>query len=169
MKNKNIILSFKGEITSEIISMVLDVAENKLDAANEKGIIKKKIFNILVECLQNLYHHTEKGLIKNENTKSSLILIWYENEYYNILTGNYIRNKNIPPIQKRLETINSLSKDELRDWYRKILNNSEISAKGGANLGMIDVARKSGEKIEYNFKKINSSVSFYEFKIKVKK
>ncbi len=172
MEKDNIIMSFKGEINSDIITRVLQMAEDKLD--NEKNSVKKKIYNILVEGLQNLYHHTEDFALKSQDnllgdSKSALLLIWYEGDYYYIQTGNYILNENIAALKERLDKINAMTKDELRDFYKEILNNNHISEKGGASLGMIDIARKSGEKLDFQFTKLNNDVSFFDFKVKVKK
>ncbi len=171
MNGDNIMLSFKGEITSEIISMVLQIAENKLEAVDEKGSTKRKIFNILVECLQNLYHHAAIDTTNNKKTsqKIALLELWFENNYYYILTANYIKNENVANVKNKLDKINSLSKEELRDFYREILDNDQISEKGGAGLGMIDIARKSGEKLEYNINKVNDELSFIDFKVKIEK
>lgn len=169
MTDNNIMLSFKGEITSDIITMVLQIAENKLDAAQEKGSVKKKIFNVLVECLQNLYHHAEKDTTVDDPQKAALLELWYEEDYYNILTGNYIKNENVENLKVRIDKVNSLSRDDLRRYYREILDNEQISDKGGADLGMIDMARKSGEKLSYNFEKINNELSFFDLLVRVSK
>lgn len=59
MQRSNIMLSFKGEITSELLGSILQIMENKLENINEEPKVKKKVFNVLVECLQNLYHHLD--------------------------------------------------------------------------------------------------------------
>ena len=169
MQDNNIMLSFKGEITSDIITMVLQIAENKLDAVHEKGSVKKKIFNVLVECMQNLYHHAEKDTTTEDPKKAALLEIWYEEDYYNILTGNYIKNENVDGLKVRIDKVNSLTRDELRKFYREILDNEEISDKGGADLGMIDMARKSGEKLTYNFEKVNDELAFFDLLVRVAK
>ena len=62
-----------------------------------------------------------------------------------------------------------MSKEDLRKYYREILDNNLISNKGGADLGMIDMARKSGEKLQYNFTEVNESLSFFYLTVKVSK
>jgi hypothetical protein len=86
---------------------------------------------------------------------------------YSIITGNYILNENISALKNRLDEVNSLNKDELKEYYKKVLNNGEMSLKGGGGLGMIDIARKTGEKLEYNFLEIDNKVSFFTLNIKV--
>ena len=86
---------------------------------------------------------------------------------YTIITGNYIRAENVNGLDNRLTEINKLSQDELKDYYKKVLANGEMSAKGGGGLGMIDIARKTGEKLDYNFLEIDNKVSFFTLIIKV--
>ena len=167
--DNHIMLSFKGEITSDIITMVLQIMETRLDSVSEKGSVKKRIFNVLVECMQNLYHHSEAEVAGDMNTRRAMLELFYDNDFYYILTGNFIRNEEIPPLKERIDRVNSLSKDELRKYYRQILDNNQISDKGGADLGMIDMARKSGQKLDYNFSKVNDELSFFDLRVKVAK
>jgi len=169
MMDNHIMLSFKGEITSDIITMVLQIMETRLDSVSEKGSVKKRIFNVLVECMQNLYHHSEAEVAGDMNTRRAMLELFYDNDFYYILTGNFIRNEEIPPLKERIDRVNSLSKDELRKYYRQILDNNQISDKGGADLGMIDMARKSGQKLDYNFSNVNDELSFFDLRVKVAK
>ncbi len=169
MERNNILLSFKGEITSELLTSILQIMENKMDNLQEEPKMKKKVYNVLVECLQNLYHHMDEVAEKEENekTRSAIFTIGKSGEKYNIITGNYILNENIGGLKKRLDEVNSLNKEELKEYYKKVLNNGEMSLKGGGGLGMIDIARKTGEKLEYNFLEIDNKVSFFTLNIKV--
>jgi hypothetical protein len=63
--------------------------------------------------------------------------------------------------------INLLSIEELKDYYIETLNNEAFSGKGGGGLGMIDIARKSGQKIEYTFHPVDESYSFFSLMIHV--
>ena len=60
-----------------------------------------------------------------------------------------------------------MTKDELKSLYKLILNNQEFSNKGGGGLGMIDMARKTGSKLDYAFFEIDDSNSFYTFDIEI--
>ncbi len=168
MMDNHIVLSFKGEITSDIITMILQIMELKMDEVQEKGAVKKKIFNILVECMQNLYHHSE-AIDDDLHTKSAMLELKFDDEFYYITTGNYIKMEGVAKLKDRIIRVNSLSKDELRQYYREILDNNQISNKGGADLGMIDMARKSGEKLDYEFVDVNADFAFFGLKVKVSK
>jgi hypothetical protein len=56
----NIILFYKGNVDSDVINHVLDTVEDKMVEVNEQSKLRKKVYNVLVESLQNLYHHVDK-------------------------------------------------------------------------------------------------------------
>ena len=168
MEKNNILLSFKGDITSDLLTSILQIMENKMENMQEEPKTKKKVYNVLVECLQNLYHHMDDATNENgDNFRSAIFMISKKEACYSIITGNYISKESVSGLKSRLDEVNSLSKDQLKDYYKTILNNGEMSLKGGGGLGMIDIARKTGEKLEYDFLDIDNKVSFFTLIIKI--
>ena len=142
--------------------------ESKLDTLQEEPKIKKKVYNVLVECLQNLYHHLDEvSQDQNEKIRSAIFMIGKIDNSYNIITGNYIKNVNIEGLKKRLDHINILTKEELKEYYKLVLNNGEMSMKGGGGLGMIDIARKTGQKLNFDFSPVDEKYSFFSLNIKI--
>ncbi|HSH66102.1 MAG TPA: SiaB family protein kinase [Bacteroidia bacterium] len=168
MERNNIMLSFKGDVTSELLTSILQIMESKLDTMQEDPKIKKKVYNVLVECLQNLYHHMDEITPDlNEKIRTAIFLIGKIDNQYTIITGNYIKKENVSGLQKRLDDINQLSKDQLKEFYKEILNNGEMSMKGGGGLGMVDIARKTGDKLNFNFLPVDDQYSFFSLNIKI--
>jgi hypothetical protein len=169
MERNNILLSFKGNITSELLTSILQIIESKMENLQEEPKVKKKVYNVLVECLQNLYHHMDENPAKRESEvpSSAIFMIGKVNGQYSIVTGNYILSKNVDFLKTRLDEINTMSKEELKDFYKAVLNNGEMSDKGGGGLGMIDIARKSGQKLSYNFVPIDEQNHFFSLNVKI--
>ncbi|MEO6882726.1 MAG: SiaB family protein kinase [Bacteroidia bacterium] len=171
MERNNVMLSFKGDITADLLTSILQIMESKLDNMQEEPKIKKKVYNVLVECLQNLYHHMDDlelvDFEPQEPVRSAIFMIGKLENSYNIITGNYIRSGNVESLKKRLDEINLLSKEQLKDYYKEVLSNGEMSQKGGGGLGMIDIARKTGQKLNYNFMEVDQKYSFFSLNIKI--
>lgn len=171
MEEENVILSFKGIVTAELLTSVLHIMETKMESMHETPRIKKKVFNVLVECLQNLYHHVDESpspaTKEHLERKSALVLIVKEQGNFLIRTGNYIDNDKAEELQNRLNIINSMDKEGLKAYYQDSLNSSMVSTKGTAGLGMIDIARKSGNKLDFEFLKINEETSFFCLNVKI--
>ncbi len=171
MECNKIMLSFKGDVTSELTTSILQIMESKMETMEEQPRVKKRVYNVLVECLQNLYHHVddvEDGIIEaNGNDKSAIFMIGHNGNGYSIMTGNYIMNSQIPGFKDLLKRINSLSSDELKALYKNILSSDELSEKGGGGLGMIDIARKTQQKLDFEFNQVSDKYSFFSLNIKV--
>lgn len=172
MKQDDIILSFKGDITQDLLSSVYQIMESRLQNAEEDIKRKKKFYHILVECLQNVYHHMENlqhEESKNEVDGSAIFIIGKAPAGgYLIITGNYILKPNAEDLVQKLEKINAMNAEELRAFYLETLSTTELSDKGGAGLGMIDIARKSGHKINFNFNDVSDKYAFFSLAVTVK-
>lgn len=172
MERNNIILSFKGAITSELLSSVLQIMESKMEDLEESLKTRRKVFNVLVECLQNLYHHIDDFEIEGTpediaKMKSAVFMIARNEGYYNVVTGNFLLSENVDKLTERITTINSFDRAQLKEYYKSVLNNGEMSAKGGGGLGFIDIAKKSGEKLEFDFTKVDDTYSFFTLIVKI--
>ncbi|GAI75604.1 unnamed protein product, partial [marine sediment metagenome] len=97
--------------------------------------------------------------------KFGILVISKENSTYKISTGNFIRSEKIKYLKDKIDKINSLSKEELKDMYKFILNHQKLSAKGGGGLGLVDIARKTGNKLNYMFQSFNNEFYFYTLDI----
>lgn len=166
----DVVYAFKGSITSETINTILESVEQKLDEKNEDPKIRKKIYNVLVESLQNLFHHIDEvplGLSEKVAPKLGIVVVKKTPPGYEMLTGNFVSNHKTSFLEDKINKINSLTKEELKDMYKFILNHQKLSAKGGGGLGLVDIARKTGTPLEYTFEQVNPEFSFYVFKVEI--
>jgi hypothetical protein len=164
------ILYYKGNIDSELINRVLDSVEEKLVKGNEHSKTRKKVYNVLVESLQNLYHHVDSvpGDFEDQTSKKFGILsINKIKDGYKIITGNFIRSADVNDLEEKIKRINRSSHEEITELYKFILNHQRISSKGGGGLGLVDIARKTGNKLEYEFKEYDEQNSFFYLNIMV--
>lgn len=64
-------------------------------------------------------------------------------------------------------TSKKLGKEVIRKEYQEQLVNGKLSEVGGAGLGFIDIARKSGKQMEYCFSPKDDERLFFTFNVKV--
>ena len=120
------------------------------------------------ECFQNIIRHGEDAVPADIISFSTgMFMTRNIGGAYSITSANLIENGRVRLLEKQLSKINSLSKDELKTLYREILYEGEVTGKGGAGLGLIEMARKSGEKLEYSFEQVDDAYSFFYLQIKL--
>ena len=161
-----LLLTHFGEIKSDTITNLSEKAESKLFEirAAKKNI--KNIFNILIEGLQNIKNHGELG---PENNKISFFHMYDLEDSFICNFSNLIDNNYIEKISKNIDHLNTLERPELKALYLETLTNGQISKKGGAGLGIIIMAMKSKNKIQYKTFSIDSNLSMLSLNIKVTK
>jgi hypothetical protein len=164
----DVLMAFKGNISSELISNVLEVVESKMDEFSDSSKIRKKVYNVLVESLQNLYHHIEvlpEKMYEEYGTKFGILVVNRLEDGYKISTGNFISQDKVDVLRNKIDKINSMGKEELKDMYKFILNHQRLSEKGGGGLGLVDIARKTGNKLEYTFEKYDDIYYFFNLDV----
>lgn len=170
LENQDVLLFFKGKLTEGLLTAVLHILEEKMDELNINSQLKKRTFNVIVESFQNLYHHIEhhKGEVSSSPfRKPILIVVRSEDGGFQIHTGNHIPNDKKENIKQRIDFINQSNSDDLKELYRANLQNNVLSEKGTAGLGLIDMARKSRNKLDYKFIPIDNESSFFCLNIMV--
>ncbi len=164
MEDEHVILSFKGEFSAELLTSILHLMESKMVELEIPLQMKKRVFNVLVECFQNLYHHIEVPNGEPElhaSRNAVLVMVKYVNRKIMVLTGNYIPKESMADLKRKLILVNKLDEKELRELYQQRLLNNSVSLQGTAGLGIIDIARKSKNKLGYEFIGINDDYSFF--------
>ncbi len=160
MKANDINLVYEGEITHEITKAFTSLAEKKLENEQESSSVQRKVFHVMVECLQNISKHAD---VNHESpySKRGIFMIYKTKACYSIITGNIIEYERIADLRNLLEEINSKTKEELNTWYKIQIRQGALSEKQGAGLGFIDIARKTGEDLDYHFIKVDEKYSFF--------
>ena len=167
MLSQNLILVYQGDFTQESTKSILSMAERNLDSTGEDSSIKRKVFNVMVEALQNIVKHSDELIDGQVRSHAAIFLIGKEANRYSIMSGNPVRASNVEKLKKNLEHLNGLDKDGLKELYKEIIKNTTISEKGGAGLGFVDMARKSGGKLEFEFPSMNADYCFFCLKVNV--
>ncbi len=162
MKKNNINLAYEGEITHQITKAFTSLTESNLMKEDDVNTVQKKVFHVMVECLQNISKHAEnRNSIVTSKDGRGIFMISKDDAEYNVTTGNIINNDKISKLREILENINSLDQDGLKTLYKQQMREGRLSDRGGAGLGFIDIARKTGQKLIYSFLTINEKRSFF--------
>lgn len=167
--DNNLILMYKGILTFDLLSAIIGSVERRINEFETERRIQKKFYSILTECIQNVYYHLEDGTKKELpiESESVLVMISAKPKYYKIKTSNHIPNTNVKPLIEKIEQINNLNKEELKELYKEALSNDSFSSKNTAGIGLMEIARKTDYKLEYDFEKINETHSCFNFEIKL--
>jgi hypothetical protein len=170
LERHRVMLSFKGNLTPELVTALLGLVERKMDLIEKDNRVQKRVFNVVMECLQNLYHHNNQNSgadALHPDDAQGVVMIAQTDKGYSVLTGNFMAEGEVEQLKGHLDHVNALAPDELRDLYKEKLANGRYSASGGGGLGLIDIARRSGNKLEYGFVPFDTQSTFFSLNVNV--
>ncbi|MBN8695642.1 MAG: SiaB family protein kinase [Bacteroidetes bacterium] len=161
---KKIIVSHIGELDQDKVNSISTLVENQMENLGVSKSAVKKIFNIVIETLQNICLHGEKD---NNGYQMTYFIIGKNNNEFTIFSGNIVTSNVAEKLNIRLNGIKSLNDADLKKQYMDVLSNGELSAKGGAGLGFLTIALKSGNNMDFEFEVLNKEYSLFSLQSKV--
>jgi hypothetical protein len=164
MSEHNFMLCYKGNFNQNMIRSILAMTEKKMNNAEEAVLIRKKVFSVLVECLQNV--SKSSMMIEGEQ---SLLMIGKSMEDYEIYSGNVIAKNKKGELKQILNSIASFGKEELKRLYQLLMVNEALFNNNSIEVALIDIAKRTGNNITYEFKDIDENTCFFSLKTIISK
>lgn len=149
------VLFYQGDFKESPTFNIINIVEKHFETLIQKTSLKSLIY-LLVESLQNIERYSAH-IISSEDFS----FVCSDGQFFYIITENTIHNDKINELKNRLDTISIKNEQELNESFVTVLR-SEIGTVKGAGLGLIDIARKSKNKLIYSFEKKTEQHSIYK-------
>jgi|GEM_PF-72347 len=165
-KSFDLSFAYRGRFSDEITASFVDLSERAIIDVKGLPKVSKKVSFLLVESFQNIIRHAALKEQEISKTSDNGIFCFRNNgDIYTINSANYVGKEDVKSLISAIELVNSSDRQELRKLYADKLVNGSFSSKGGAGLGIIDIARKSGQNIHYRIDNPVSEMPLYHQQI----
>lgn len=166
MQDNNVIFIYKGVVNSDLVTHVLDMMTEKMEEDGQDKRLSKKVFNVMVECLTGVY--TDETLVGKEGyDPTTVLLVKKDEDSYIIITGHFIHNVRVSHIKNMLDRINLMGIQQLKELYQEVLTRENPEESGLTDLAIVDLARKSKHKLQYQFKYITTEFTFFSLESRI--
>jgi hypothetical protein len=157
-------LDYRGPLDFNVIDSVLDRLKKTSEYNQLNKITAKRVYALVVECLENICQHSELKLTKNPDMQSH-ITVSKVNGKIVINSGNTVTGSEMDILSNRIDHINSLNSTTLQILYEDKLKSDFPKNVKCAGLGFIFMALKSGNKLSYSFTPLNNGYSYFELQV----
>ena len=135
-----------------------------IETLNEKPTLIRKISFLTVEVIQNIIHHSDKN---PKGETFAYFEIIKDSDNYVIKSGNLLLKENTEELEKKLESVESSSHDEIKQKIMTKLDNGDFSDKGGAGIGLLSIKKRTDRGMSYNIEYFKEDYNFIHFEIKI--
>lgn len=164
MRSNGFSLVYLGEFRHEITKMFTSMAESDMERKNEDRSVQRKVFHVMVETIQNMNKHSDEVI---GDIGNGLFIIGKKDDTYYIITSNRVAARHKERLSQALDEVNAATVEQLKEMYKEQMMNGELSSKAGAGLGLIDVRRKTGSYLDYEFLTLDEKSYFFILKVEV--
>lgn len=161
------ILTYQGPLSFSTIDWLLSKFKIAVQDHDIAFKTYKKMISIMIEALENITKHCDQ-LLCNGDHKSGFCPSFQINQNSSkieLITRNPVKKEDVDPLRSRIDYVNNQNTEELKELYRSTITNGEFSSKGGAGLGLIEMAKSTGNKLEYTFENLSNEYSLYTFRV----
>ncbi len=154
-QQQGILFFYNGYFSQNIIAAMADAVRHRLESQAEKGSTMRKVFSTFIEMAQNIIHYSADNLTdenaRDREMRFGTVTLGRQGESYFVVCGNVVPADAVSHLSEKLNSIRSMSSDEIKAAYRETLRSESESGSKGAGLGLLTMARDSTQPIEYSF------------------
>lgn len=155
-------LNYRGPFQDDITSKIVDISENTILETKGATKVHRKVSFLLVECFQNIIKHSDSSPVQSDSMLSPGMFSFKNKEQAYIINSiNQVKEEDIHYLRKTVDLVNAMDRDTLKRLYQRQLQRSELDSKGGAGLGLIELARRSGQNLQYEFEHRENKQAYF--------
>lgn len=168
LNQNSIFLCFRGPFTQELMVEIGALLKSKMKSADASPSTILKVFSVFVEQSQNIIRHSadlyNREELDDDQATSGVIAIGMSNQAYFVTAGNRIEKDRVKTLQERLSQLQNMDREALNRLYREQRRNGRSLDDKEAGLGLIELARKATQPVEYRFETIDDTYAFFSIK-----
>lgn len=157
-----LLFAFRGMFSDSLTERIIGISESLHGGVEDTSAVNRKVSFLLVECFQNILKHRETSRANSLVADDGMFCYQASEGAYYINSLNIIRVEIQNQLSKAVDLINEMNADELRAYHKQQLQDNSFNEKGGAGLGLIELARKSGQKLKYRFDPISDDFAYFQ-------
>ncbi|MBP8824800.1 MAG: hypothetical protein KBH07_14250 [Flavobacteriales bacterium] len=157
-----LVLEHSGVVTGADVPVMVAKAEDHSRHMADPIPVRKRMMQVLVEAVDNLNRHG-LGLLAD----ATFALLVQDRHGYRLATGNAVPWATAMVLSKRVEILNMMAQEDLKEQYLKLLTFSGHSANGGAGLGLFTLARKGKLPLVASFDPVGPFTSYFTLEMRI--
>lgn len=171
LDERGILFSFSGYLSEGILYSLGDTLRQKMTLDETDLTTIKKVFSVFIEQAQNIIRYSAEKVLgtvgKSVELSSGMVTIGTEEGRFFIVCANTILEEDVPRLKQRLELLQKMDKDEIKAYYKEQLREAPDEKSRGATIGLIEIARRASEPIQFDFERIDAEKFFFCLKVSI--
>ncbi|WP_018864486.1 MULTISPECIES: SiaB family protein kinase [Thioalkalivibrio] len=168
MTRRGIIFSFTGYISEGILKALGDALRQKIRLESTDNKTVNRVFSVFVEQVQNIIRYSAERIEHDAEPpvelSSGMITVGSEKGRFFVICGNIIAREDADTLGGRLSELQGMDSEALRRFYKEKLREPPDEGSKGGSIGLIEIARRASEPIQFDFEHLSDEYSYFVLK-----
>lgn len=140
---------YSGSFPDAHTARLIALGEALLNARAARRDEQNKLAFVMVEAYQNIIRHRARDMAHDPPNGRSMFLLHSEEAAQHVIAVNPVCRKETPGLTALLDRLHGLDRTELKELFLRGLQAQGPGKRGGAGLGLIEMARRSGHGLKH--------------------
>lgn len=166
-EDANIQICFNGPLSHSIIEELGLAVKRYLENETPGSDRMMDVFSVYIEQTQNVRNYARQKVdAGGDATRFNAItlLIGRDGDRYLVSSGNLVDTVDIPALTGKIDYLRTLDAAGLKAYYKEERRKPRKEDSLGAGLGLIDMARKTSQPLEYQLQPVDEQKVFFNLK-----
>lgn len=137
--DQRLVFAHRGPVDHAVAGRLLALVEKASVEANDAVGLRKRLFSVVMEGLENMHRYAQQG-----SPERCFAILAEGATGYRLWLGNAASAEAADALANKVAQINAMDEVALKAHYLAVLGNGLRTSQGGAGLGLLTMARKSG-------------------------
>lgn len=160
---------YSGEFHDEHTARLIALGEEYLEREGAEKSVRSKLGFIMVEAYQNIVRHRTTINSAAQGAGRSMFMLRSNGAQHEVTAINPLEEGAVGALTANLERLRSLDLQQMKQVFLRGLQSEERTERGGAGLGLIEMARRSGHALRYGFAVIDPAYRLFALQVLVGK
>lgn len=142
---------YSGKFHDEHTARLINLGEEYLEREGADRNMKSKLGFVMVEAYQNIVRHRAPAQEGTHGAGRSLFLLRSTLDQHEVTAINAVLGSAVAPLTASLERLRALDAQQMKEVFLRGLQSEQRTERGGAGLGLIEMARRSAHPLRYAF------------------
>lgn len=148
---------YSGQFLDAHTARLITLGEAVVGSTEADRSMRARLAFVLVEAYQNVIRHRPSSLAGSSSRGCRCLLLLRSAPGLNeVTTMNPILRSDAEDLVAELKGLGALDRDQLKTRYLETLQREGRTRRGGAGLGLIEMARRSGNVLRHSFTDIDA-------------
>ena len=162
-----VFFAFSGLMSEEVINIFINGIEAQLTKISENNSKAMNILVIFVEVMQNVIKYQKNHLQEDYDSLYVIVVQDLQSGQLVVQACNLIATADKKKVSEKIDYVNGLDKDGLRQAYRSLRKAGDLVHDKGAGLGFLEIRKLASKSLEYQFKSRDDKYERFLFQVTV--